>query len=119
MVRFRPDLPSDTTLATQTLDGGQNSQDPALAGVEAVGYMLSCFTGGRAEETLQNLDIQYTVGLASNVPTTFTSVGGAQQDQVFGFMDIIQFFLNQTAPPQVLTTSYGANESLISPMLVQ
>ena len=61
---------------------------------------------------MQNLDIQYTVGLASNVPTTFISVGEDSNDgDLGGFLDIINFLLGESAPPQVLTTSYGENES--------
>lgn len=71
------------------------------------------------KKLLQNLDIQYTVGIATNVPTTFISVGEDQEDQVFGFMDVINFLLDQDFPPQVLTTSYGADEGGISPILVQ
>ena len=64
---------------------------------------------------MQTLDIQYTVGVATNVPTTFFSVGERNQDgDLGGFLDIINFLLGETSPPQVLTTSYGANENGIS-----
>jgi tripeptidyl-peptidase I len=57
---------------------------------------------------LQNLDIQYTVGLASGVPTTFITVGEKTQDgDDDGFLDIINALLAEKAPPQVFTTSYG------------
>ncbi|KAH8108266.1 family S53 protease-like protein [Phellopilus nigrolimitatus] len=93
----RSDLPSDTKFALQTLDGGSNPQDASDAGTEA------------------NLDIQYTVGVASGVPTTFISVGENFQDgDLEGFLDIINFLLNETNPPHVLTTSYGQNEDTIS-----
>ena len=60
---------------------------------------------------LQNLDIQYTVGVATGVPTTFISVGEQNSDgDLGGFLDIINFLLNEDAPPSVLTTSYGNNE---------
>ncbi|OBZ67218.1 Tripeptidyl-peptidase sed3 [Grifola frondosa] len=97
LTNFRPDLPSTTTFALQTLDGGENLQSPSDAGVEA------------------NLDIQFTVGVASGVPTTFISVGEQFQDGALeGFLDIINFLLGETSPPQVLTTSYGQNENTIS-----
>ncbi|KAI0746562.1 family S53 protease [Daedaleopsis nitida] len=89
---LRHDLSPATTFTLQTLDGGQNPQGASQAGVEA------------------NLDIQYTVGVASGVPTIFISVGDNNQDGVDGFMDIINFLLGQSNPPQVLTTSYGFNE---------
>jgi tripeptidyl-peptidase-1 len=48
---------SSTTFRLQTLDGGINPQNASVAGLEA------------------SLDIQYTVGLATNVPVTFLSIG--------------------------------------------
>lgn len=94
---LRPDIPSGTTFTLQTLDGGENPQDPEDAGVEA------------------NLDIQYTVGVATGVPTTFISVGDQNQDgELEGFLDIINFLLAQSNPPKVLTTSYGFDERFIS-----
>ncbi|PBK70037.1 hypothetical protein ARMSODRAFT_1018155 [Armillaria solidipes] len=54
LVDFRPDLIS-TSFTVQTLDGGQNPQRANEAGIEA------------------NLDIQYTVGIATGVPTIFIS----------------------------------------------
>ncbi|KAF8576677.1 family S53 protease-like protein [Ramaria rubella] len=96
----RPDLPSTTTFALQTLDGGSNPQSARDAGIEA------------------NLDTQYTVGVASGVPVTFISVGDDFQDgDLEGFLDIINFLLAESAPPQVLTTSYGQNENTISQAL--
>ena len=83
---LRPDLVG-TTFSLQTLDGGQNPQDSNQAGVEA------------------NLDIQYTVGVASGVPTTFISVGERFQDGALeGFLDIINLLLSESNPPHVLTT---------------
>ncbi|TDL17434.1 family S53 protease-like protein [Rickenella mellea] len=98
--KFRTDVSSATTFALQTLDGGSNSQSASQAGVEA------------------NLDIQYTVGVATGVPTTFISVGNNFQDgDLEGFLDIINFLLGESNPPQVLTTSYGQDESTISSSL--
>lgn len=59
---------------------------------------------------LQNLDIQYTVGVASGVPVTFISVGENNSDGIDGFLDIINTLIAETTPPTVLTTSYGFNE---------
>lgn len=80
-----------------------------------------------------NLDIQYTIGVATGVPTFFISVGNNFQDgalegqsprpslpspqcspPLLGFLDIINFLLGESSPPQVLTTSYGQNENTIS-----
>jgi len=94
---LRPDISSTTTFTLQTLDGGVNTQTRADAGIEA------------------NLDIQYTVGVATGVPTTFISVGNNFQDGALeGFLDIINFLLGESNPPHVLTTSYGQNENTIS-----
>ncbi|CCM03036.1 uncharacterized protein FIBRA_05153 [Fibroporia radiculosa] len=61
-----------------------------------------------------DLDIQYTIGLATNVPVTFMSVGVDTSDGVFGFLDTANYFLNEDSPPSVITTSYGDNEDLFS-----
>ncbi|KAI0040880.1 subtilisin-like protein [Auriscalpium vulgare] len=94
---FRIDLPPNTTFSVQTLDGGSNPQGSGQGAVEA------------------NTDVQYTVGVTTMVQTTFISVGDEYQDgDLEGFLDIINFFLAEIAPPKVLTTSYGANEDVIS-----
>ncbi|KAJ7491014.1 subtilisin-like protein [Mycena latifolia] len=88
----RPDMSSTTAFTLTSVDGGTNSQTRSQAGVEA------------------NLDIQYTVGLATGVPVTFVSVGETTKDGADeGFLDIITALIAETAPPQVLTTSYGFN----------
>ena len=60
---------------------------------------------------LQILDIQYTTGVATNVNTTFVTVGSQNQDGVFGFLDIINTLLAEPTPPLVLTTSFGFDET--------
>ena len=49
----------------------------------------------------------------------FISVGERTHDGVGGFLDIINFLLGESAPPQVLTTSYGQNEDNISAKLAE
>lgn len=93
----RPEI-ANATFHTQIIDGGSNSQDRDQAGVEA------------------NLDIQYTMGLATNVPTTFISVGEVNHDDYAGFLDIIQHIGNESSP-QVLSTSYGFDENVFSQAL--
>ncbi|KAF7353885.1 Subtilisin-like protein [Mycena venus] len=89
---LRPDMPATTSFTLTSVDGGTNSQTLSQAGIEA------------------DLDIQYTVGLATGVPVTFVSVGETTQDGADeGFLDIINALLGEAAPPQVLTTSYGFN----------
>ncbi|KIK69755.1 hypothetical protein GYMLUDRAFT_34144 [Collybiopsis luxurians FD-317 M1] len=89
----RPDMDPSTSFTLQTIDGGSDPQGAADAGIEA------------------NLDIQYTVGVATGVPVTFISVGENNTDGVSGFIDIIDALNAESAPPQVLTTSYGFNEA--------
>lgn len=56
------------------------------------------------------MDTQYTVGIATGVPTVFISVGERNRDGVNGFLDIINTLLGESNPPQVLSTSYGFDE---------
>ncbi|KAI0666436.1 family S53 protease [Trametes maxima] len=96
LTTLRPDLPSTTTFTLQILDGGENPQQSNQAGLEA------------------DLDTQYTIGIASGVPTIFVSVGDDSSDQLSGFLDLIDDLISQTSPPHVLTTSYGFNEDDVS-----
>ncbi|KAJ7848191.1 subtilisin-like protein [Mycena olivaceomarginata] len=75
MKQFRPDLPSgaNQTFLRLAIDGGTNPQFPNSAGTEA------------------QLDIEYTAGVATNVPLQFLT------------------------PPTVMTTSYGDLESNLVP----
>ena len=98
--RFRADIPSSTTFTLQTLDGGINSQVPSQASVAA------------------NLNIQYTIGLATGVPTSFISVGPNFQDGALeGLLDIINFLLAESNPPHVFLSTFGQNENTISSAL--
>lgn len=50
--------------------------------------------------------------MATNVPTTFISVGDQTQDgDLDGFLDIINNLLKEDNPPLVLTTSFGFDEA--------
>ncbi len=100
IAEFRPDLPPLRHSSSRPSTAEKTYSPAADAGVEA------------------NLDIQYTVGVASGVPITFISVGENFQDGALeGFLDIINFLLAMDTPPQVLTTSYGQNENTISSAL--
>ncbi|KAF7300305.1 Peptidase S53 domain-containing protein [Mycena chlorophos] len=92
LTSFRPDIPSSTTFKLQTVDGGSNPQTRSEAGIEA------------------NLDTQYTVGVATGVPTSFISVGENNADGLDGFLDIINFLIKGPTRPLVLSTSYGFDE---------
>ncbi|KAK6988683.1 family S53 protease-like protein [Favolaschia claudopus] len=92
---LRPDIPANTTFQLLTADGGTNPQGAANAGVEA------------------NLDIQYTIGTATGVPTEFLSVGGSSTNAGFAtsLLDTTTFLSSVANPPSVMTTSYGTTES--------
>ncbi|KAI0294255.1 subtilisin-like protein [Multifurca ochricompacta] len=92
LTSLRPDLPSTTNFTMEPLNGGTESQVLSQAGVEA------------------DLDIQYTIGVASGLPTTFFSVGSNGADGAYDFVYIANFFAEGTYLPQVFTTSYGFNE---------
>ncbi|KAJ6556721.1 Pro-kumamolisin, activation domain-containing protein [Mycena sp. CBHHK59/15] len=98
LTNFRTDISSSTTFTLQTLDGGVNTQTRSQAGIEA------------------NLDTQYTIGVATGVPITFISVGESNTDGVDGFLDIITKLISEATGtrPNVLTTSYGFDESDLS-----
>ncbi|KAJ7921335.1 family S53 protease [Mycena leptocephala] len=97
---FRSSVDDTTTFTTQELDGGKNSQGASQAGIEA------------------NLDIQYTIGVATGVPVYFVSVGDSFQDgDLEGFLDIVNFLSDEDDVPPVMTTSYGENETDMSKAL--
>ncbi|KAJ7726316.1 subtilisin-like protein [Mycena maculata] len=87
---FRPDIAGNTFSVT-LLNGAQNLQDNS-GGLEG------------------QLDIQYTVGVAGNVPTTFL-LDQSNSDPAISYMDTINWLLSQEDPPTVFTTSYGNEEA--------
>ncbi|KAI3605043.1 protease s8 tripeptidyl peptidase [Moniliophthora roreri] len=96
---LRPDIDRNTSFTLQTFDGGENPQGSQFAGIEA------------------NLDIQYTVGIATGVPVTFLSVGLDNSDDVSGFLDVYEQLTASENPPPVLSTSYGFDEPDLGPAL--
>ncbi|RAO68817.1 uncharacterized protein BHQ10_004829 [Talaromyces amestolkiae] len=88
--QFRPDLNPPPSFTVESVDGGLNDQ--SQPGVEA------------------NLDIQYTVGLANGIETTFISSG---LSTVQGFLDVISYVANLPTPPTVLSLSYGFDENTL------
>ncbi|KAJ7806793.1 family S53 protease-like protein [Mycena olivaceomarginata] len=99
LTNFRTDIRSTTTFTLQTLDGGTNTQTRADAGIEA------------------NLDTQYTIGIATGVSGDVLSLSGNRIGTgVDGFMDILTTLIAEAkgTRPNVLTTSYGFDESDLS-----
>ncbi|EPT01830.1 hypothetical protein FOMPIDRAFT_1119556 [Fomitopsis schrenkii] len=92
---FRPDYaPSPPYYYTEIYGGGY---DPSNPGLEA------------------DLDVQYTVGLATGIPVDFISVGeDANNDGVFGYLDTADYVLSDESNAYVMTTSYGGDEYTIS-----
>ncbi|KAF7376342.1 Subtilisin-like protein [Mycena sanguinolenta] len=91
---LRPDIPSNTSFNLISVEGGTNN-----------------FDNPNESSLTSNFDIQYTVGVATGVPITLVSVGGIngpfQDGPDMGFLDIATALIAETAPPQVLTSSYG------------
>ncbi|KAI0779761.1 family S53 protease-like protein [Fomes fomentarius] len=91
--QFRSDIASDTTFQLATLDGGENNENqPSLEG---------------------SLDIQYTIGIATEVPTTFATVGNDNEGDLTGFLNLVNALVAQDDPPTVFTTSFGFPEELV------
>ncbi|KAI9069018.1 family S53 protease-like protein [Trametes sanguinea] len=90
--QYRPDMDPSTNFTVTLLDDGNNDQDqPSVSEGE--------------------LDVQYTVGLATNVPIDYVMVGVKWQDGALeGYLDEVNYLLSLDNPPQVLTTSYGMSE---------
>jgi tripeptidyl-peptidase-1 len=97
LLTLLPSQSTTTTFKLETIDGGSNPQGASEAGIEA------------------NLDVQYTVGVATGVPVYFLSVGDNYQDGgLEGFLDTVNFVSQENPVTYVLTTSYGQNENTMS-----
>ncbi|KAF7288912.1 Family S53 protease-like protein [Mycena indigotica] len=89
----RPDIPSNTTFTLQTTAGGTNPQGPDFARGEA------------------DMDVEYTIGIATGIPTIFLSVGGIFNDTAL--VDTITFLegVPDNKLPTVMSTSYAQSET--------
>ncbi|KAI0356264.1 family S53 protease-like protein [Trametes cingulata] len=90
--QFRTDMSSDTAFGVQSVDGGVNNE--AQASVEG------------------SLDIQYTMGMATNVPTTFFTVGSSEGD-LTGLLDLVNTLISLETAPTAFSTSFGFPEALV------
>ncbi|KAJ6528914.1 subtilisin-like protein, partial [Mycena capillaripes] len=93
--QFRPDIASNTTFSLLSVDNGENPQGAGDGGVEG------------------NLDIQYTLGIATGVPIQFLSAGvqnATFEDFVQDAIDTITFLEGAEDPPTVVSISYGSRE---------
>ncbi|KAJ6482716.1 subtilisin-like protein [Mycena sanguinolenta] len=95
LTKLRPDIPENTTWSVVSVDGGV--VNTTLAGVEA------------------NLDIQYTIGIATGVPVQFITVGGPQTIPGFAQEGLDMAVFLDGVPdadlPTVVTSSYGELEA--------
>ncbi|KAJ7432130.1 family S53 protease [Mycena galericulata] len=98
LTNLRPDMPANTTFTLETIDGGTDVQ---------------CLGCNDKSDLEAQLDVQYTIGVATGVPVTFLSVGSSNHDGLGGFLNVVNF-LNSTAnPPTVMTTSYNNDENRV------
>ncbi|TFY50871.1 hypothetical protein EVJ58_g10853 [Rhodofomes roseus] len=101
--RYRPDIDADTTWDLVTLDGGSDPQGSNSTSVEG------------------NLDMQWTIGLATNVTVRLISVSNISiptgDEFAESLIDTASYMLDLDDPPQVMSTSYGVNESQVSEKL--
>ncbi|KAJ3728116.1 family S53 protease [Lentinula guzmanii] len=93
----RPDMSPNTTFSVVSVANGTNPQETGDASFEA------------------SLDIQYTVGIATNVPTEFIAVGYSGIDFFTSLTDLAEYLITADEPPQVVTTSYGIAEGFLTP----
>ncbi|KAG0092717.1 hypothetical protein BGZ93_000773 [Podila epicladia] len=86
---MRPDLAPAPTFNEVTLGGSGNNQNVPKVALVA------------------NLNVQYTIGLASGVPTTYYAVGGNFID---GLKDLSSHLLSLDDPPSVLILTHSMDE---------
>ncbi|KAJ4157549.1 hypothetical protein NW754_009194 [Fusarium falciforme] len=111
--RFAPDL-KGSNFSVSLVNGGLNQQTHNVAQIEA------------------NMDIQYAIALADEVPVRFISVGGMNPNLIPDldfqainatnrqypepWLELLQYLLNlpNSNLPKVISLSYGSNEQHIS-----
>ncbi|KZT71778.1 family S53 protease [Daedalea quercina L-15889] len=103
LTEYRSDMDPTTTWTLVTLDNGTDPQSADDAGMEA------------------NLDVQYTIGIATDIPVTFISAGDDDNPSSDKFAEVILdttlYMRGLASPPQVITTSYGDDEDNVSEKL--
>ena len=112
---FRPGYNSNPFWCyNRTNDGVYNSSGPAS---EAVSTRISHSAIGAFLPMPQNLDMQYTVGLATGIliPVNLISVGNnSVSDGAHGYLNTAEYVMSDQTDAYVMTTSYGSNESDVS-----
>ena len=95
-------------------DGVYSSSGPAS---EAASTRISHSVNGAFLPMPQNLDMQYTVGLATGIliPVNLISVGNnSVSDGAHGYLNTAEYVMSDQTDAYVMTTSYGSNESDVS-----
>ncbi|KAJ6469148.1 family S53 protease [Mycena vitilis] len=88
--QFRADMAPNTTFALTQLDGASQCEQ--------------C----NSNETQEALDIQYTVGLATNVPVEFVAAG--DNGNLDHWITLINNISRRETVPTVISSSYGIDE---------
>ncbi|KAK7038384.1 family S53 protease-like protein [Favolaschia claudopus] len=107
--QFRSDISPNTTFDLLTIDDNANRDAPP----------------GDSLVLEANLDVQYTVGLATGVPVEFLSVGGPSDedfvdgDLATGLLDTATFLEGVENPPSVVSTSVGLDEAGVEKSLAK
>ncbi|KAI0725251.1 family S53 protease [Fomitopsis betulina] len=103
--KYRPDVNPDRTWELVTLDEGSDPQGSNSTSIEG------------------NLDVQYTIGLATNVTVKFISVSNVSvppEDEFASYLlDTATYMLDLDSPPPVMSTSYGCDEERVSQKLAK
>jgi tripeptidyl-peptidase-1 len=67
-----------------------------------------------------NIDVQYTIGLATGVPVDFISAGNdADDEDLDELIDTINDFASHPATSTVISTSYALDEEELSQLLAE
>ncbi|KAJ7620173.1 subtilisin-like protein [Roridomyces roridus] len=94
---FRPDIPKNTSFNLTRIDNSSFVSD-----------------GTFDDLTLEaDIDVQYTVGVATGVPVDFLSVGGDESlsSLATAILDQISFVAGMDNPPSTMTSSFGVAET--------
>ncbi|KAE9409737.1 subtilisin-like protein [Gymnopus androsaceus JB14] len=97
LTEYRPDMSPSITFTLVSVANGTNPQIAGDGSFEA------------------SLDVQYTIGVATDVPTYFISVGDIDTDFYTSLTDLAEYLITADAPPQVVTTSYTTSEGFLQP----
>ncbi|KAJ4484943.1 family S53 protease [Lentinula edodes] len=97
ITEYRPDMSPNTSFTVVSVANGTDPQETGDASFEA------------------SLDIQYTVGIATNVATQFIAVGFSGVDFFTSLTDLAEYLITADDPPPVVTTSYGIAEGFFTP----